>query len=116
SSAVMRPYGGLMSGNPCTVGPPPPPSPPPPPPRPPPAAGCGIGEPASVRAGAPPRPPPPVAPPPGPEPVEGPAPRPPALGTGAFGSRAVPCTQSKSDRVGSGFTRPRIVGAVFVKM
>src|SRR5437588_11717015 len=85
SSAVMRPYGGLMIGNPCTLGPPPPPSPPPPPrpppaaaPRPPPAA-CGTGEPASVSAGAPPRPP-------SPEPVEGPRP---ALGT-ALGSRADP--------------------------
>src|SRR2546423_1773235 len=31
SNAVMRPYGGLINGSPCTFGPPPPPSPPPPP-------------------------------------------------------------------------------------
>src|SRR5262249_4165239 len=118
------PYGGLISGRPCTVGPPPPPSPPPPPrPPPPPGAGGWIGDPASVICGAP-RPPPPVAgcsPPRPPPPVAGcsPPPRPPrpafALGT-AFGSRAVPWTQSKSERVGSGFTRPSTVGAVFVKM
>ena len=112
SSAVMRPYGGLINGSPCTFGPPPPPSPPPPPPpaAPRPPAAC-TGDPASERVD-PPRPPPLVA-------LVAGAPRPPAppaaLGT-AFGSRAVPWTQSKSDFVGSGLTRPSAVGAVLVKM
>ena len=34
----------------------------------------------------------------------------------AFGSRAVPCTQSKSDRAASAGTRPSGVGDVFEKM
>src|SRR5262249_14028736 len=109
SSAVIRPYGGLTIGNPCTVRlPPPSPPPPPPPPRPPPAGGAGTGDPASVSVGAPPRPPPAPAPPP--------APRPPPLVVGAFGSRAVPWIQSKSDRDASGFTIPSGVGDVLVKM
>src|SRR3954471_23012517 len=94
SSAVIRPYGGLISGRPWTVTLPPPS----PPPRPPPPA--GIGAPASVIVGPPRRR--------RPSPADGAA-----LGGGAFGFRAVPCTQSKSDLVGSGFTRPSGVGDVF---
>src|SRR5215831_7309038 len=49
SSAVMRPYGGLTSGRPCTVRL----GPPSPPPRPPPCAGAaGMGAPASDNAAA----------------------------------------------------------------
>src|SRR5262249_28809847 len=88
SSAVMRPYGGLMSGKPCRGRWPPPPPPPRPPPPP-----AGIGEPASVICGAPPPLPPRPCPPPAAAPPAG------ADGVGgALGFLAVPCTQSKSDR------------------
>ena len=96
----MRPYGGLMSGSPCTLRPPPPSPPPPPPAAAAPAAGgAAIGAPASLSVGAP-RPPP----------AAGAGAAAAGLGTGAFGLRAVPCTKSKSDRAGSGLTSPSGVG------
>ena len=71
-----------------------------------------MGDPASLMTVAPR----PLSETTGPLPSPDPRPRPDGVGEGAFGLRAMPWTQSKSERDESGFTRPSGVTCVLVKM